>query len=101
MRRAGGGRTKSKNPLRGGRKRPAKPGKSRRLRSGSGARHDAPAPGALGPGASQPKLSTFAKKASPQRRRLEVFVPLQRHLYSEERIFLPCPQSRKEIPRNP
>ncbi len=41
------------------------------------------------------------KSGQPRRKRLEAFVPLQRHLYGEEKVFLPCPQSRKEIPGRP
>lgn len=38
--------------------------------------------------------TSFEKKSSAgakKHKRLEVFVPLQRHLYGDERLYLPCP----------
>lgn len=43
-------------------------------------------------------LSTSLFKSTPKkksRKHLEVFVPLQRHLYGDERVILPCPGSKQ------
>ncbi|MBZ5702134.1 MAG: hypothetical protein LAN84_09825 [Acidobacteriia bacterium] len=40
--------------------------------------------------------NTSSKKSTPakkKRKHLETYVPLQRHMYGEERVFLPCPGS--------
>ncbi len=112
--RTGGGRTSSRGSLRGERKtsgrKAAAVGTGRRLRSGSGA----PKPDPRRLAISRPKaneatavelaLNASSAKSTPTKKkhqRLEAFVPLQRHLYGEEKIFLPCPQSRKEIPGKP
>jgi hypothetical protein len=75
--RAGGGRTKSRGSLRGNHKAAegaASKGKRSRLRSGS-------------------RAAKALSAARPRRRkRLEAFIPVQRHLYGEERVFLPCPR---------
>jgi len=75
--RTGGGRTKSGGSLRGDHK--GKEGTSQRKRPSrlrSGSRAGAP----------------LTAAPARHRKRKEVFVPLQRHMFCEERIFLPCPQ---------
>jgi hypothetical protein len=85
--RAGGGRTKSRGSLRGDRKVAESAGPTcslkepwveqnrSRLRSGSSAAKPLSA-------------------ARPRRRKhLEAFIPEQRHMFGEERLFLPCPGS--------
>ena len=106
--RGSGGRTKSSGSLRGERKKAEKETAAkgtRRLRSRSGA--DAkPAPDRRLADLNPPKgipatavavaLVTSSKKSTPakkKRKHLETYVPLQRHMYGEERIFLPCPGS--------
>jgi hypothetical protein len=106
--RGGGGRTRSRGSLRGERKRAEKETAAkgtRRLRSGSGADRTS-APGRRLTGLNPPKgipatgvavaSVTSSKKSTPakkKRKHLEAFVPVQRHPYGEERIFLPCPGS--------
>jgi hypothetical protein len=102
--RIGGGRTSSRGSLRGDRKSQGKAtSKPRRLRSGSGAPTSDPRRSAV----NRPKskaatvasvaLNTSSLKSTPKKKyhRLEAFVPVQRHLYGEERVFLPCPGSAK------
>jgi hypothetical protein len=102
--RGSGGRTRSTGSLRGDRKKPG--GKAaakgaRRLRSGSGAPTSDPRRRAASRAAAKVAsvaLSTSSlKSTSPKKKhhRLETFVPLQRHLYGEERVFLPCPGSAR------
>lgn len=73
-----GGRTKSKGALRGTRD-PQQTAMvpTPRLRSGSD-----PSPIISGP---------VRPPHKPHRKRLEAFMPQQRHMFCEERIFLPCP----------
>jgi hypothetical protein len=35
--------------------------------------------------------SKAKRKKKHEHKRREVFVPLQRHLYGEKRVFMPCP----------
>lgn len=108
--RGGGGRTRSRGSLRGhpkrgaGEERAQKP-RPGRGRSGSGADAKS-APDRRLADVNPPKgipatgvavaLNTSSKKSTPakkKRKHLEAYVPLQRHMYGEERIFLPCPGS--------
>ncbi len=101
-----GGRTKFKGSLRGDRKKaPREAGAkgARRLRSGSGAPTSGPRRSAVNrPKPASPisydaPCAPFVLRTPRQKKhhRLETFVPLQRHLYGEERVFLPCPGSRR------
>ena len=113
MMRAGGGRTTSRGSLRGHPKgrarkpRAPKPAlKPAAERGGSGSK----APGPRRPSvnrraakAVQAALNTSLPKSTPAKKkhhRLEAFVPLQRHLYGEDQVFLPCPQSQRESSRS-
>jgi len=110
--RAGGGRTKSRSSLRGHPKgRAEKPRaqhpalKPATDRAGSGSK----GPDPRRPAVNRPRakkatavavaLSTSAKHCIPPKKkkhhRLEAFVPLQRHLYGEEKVYLPCPGSKQ------
>jgi hypothetical protein len=101
--RGSGGRTRAGGSLRGRRERKKCAAKRARLRSGSGgARPSQAAPAPRRSAAKNPAakavavaLSTFSLRATPKKKhhRLEAFVPLQRHLYGDERVFLPCPGS--------
>jgi len=115
--RAGGGRTRSWGSLRGHPKRKA--GKPRNnsgragaadragsVRKGTDPRRPVPAkpeqavkrPKSASATAVAVAYGTSAVNFTPRkksRQRLETFVPLQRHLYGDERVFLPCPGSAK------
>ena len=117
MMRAGGGRTTSRGSLRGhpkgraGKPRAQKPAlkpAADAARSGAGA-SDPRRPAASSPKrkadpakAVQVALSTSSPKSTPAKKKhhkLEAFVPLQRHLYGEERVFLPCTLGTIVMPR--
>ncbi len=109
--RTGGGRTKSRGSLRGHpkgraeRPRAQQPaGKPAADRAGSGAPTSDPRRPAVNRPKAKPAtavavaLSTSSPKSTPAKKKhhkLEAFVPLQRHLYGEERVFLPCPGSTR------
>jgi len=106
--RGSGGRTASGGSLRGERKGKRREEK-KRLRSGSGGAKPSPAsPGprdavnrrtnpasATAVAVAYGTSKTHSTPAKKTRKHLEVYLPLQRHLYGEERIFLPCPGSRR------
>jgi hypothetical protein len=105
-----GGRTKSRGSLRGHPKGRAK--RTRALHPAGKPAADSVRSGAAAsdlrrPAVNRPKskaatvasvaLNTSSLKSTPKKKRyrLEAFVPLQRHLYGEEKVFLPCPESSR------
>lgn len=117
--RSGGGRTTSRGSLRSKHEGKARSVKGSRLRSGSGAKGEGQSRRARGVSAvsphkkgastavavasvsSSPKnKSAIAKKSNaavkPRRKRLERYVPEQRHLFGSDRVVkLPCPETKR------